>query len=426
MPPALLNKIRATPLAAIAWLSALVLSGVLFASDLFNALSHDSMVAGGTIFGRDFVNVFSGGRLVLEDRLGEIYNHASYSALQTALFEGRVEGHYYSYPPVSFLYIWLFALPPYGWSYLLWTCLTGAAFALAAKPYLREENLPFWLALLMPAAAVNIWAGHYGFLMGALWLGCWRLLDSRPRTAGVLLGLMVVKPHLAILMPLVLARRRAWIAFLYAGLTSASLIALSALIFGTGPWVAFLTNTLGFQASLVEETSQFFATMMPTVVPNMLLAGLPVEFAWFLQVAFASAAIAALLLMMPADPARASFAVACATFLVLPYAFNYDLMVVNLAAMILMYRLRPDDSSYRRAILVCAFLLPLLMFFLGRMGLPLAPFLIFYLLMRTLEPSRPALAPRDESRWRWRITFYRRKSVMAARDHKATARDQKV
>ena len=61
-----------------------------------------------------------------------------------------------------------------------------------------------WLAVLTPAALMNIWAGHYGFLVGALFLLGWERLDRRPWQAGLFFGLMLIKPHLAILIPLVL------------------------------------------------------------------------------------------------------------------------------------------------------------------------------------------------------------------------------
>ena len=208
---ALMDLVREKPLVLVAWLFAFALVYQFASNDIRYVLEHRAWQASpGTLVGRDFVNMFSAGHMMFDRGLTGIYDVNAYQAYQSALFDGRVTGHNYSYTPVSFFYVWLFALPPYPVAYLLWTGLTGAAFAFAARPYLRGAGLPTWFAVLTPAALLNVWAGHYGFLFGALWLGAWSLLDRRPRLAGVLVGLMIVKPHLAILMPLMLAARGAW------------------------------------------------------------------------------------------------------------------------------------------------------------------------------------------------------------------------
>ena len=100
--------------------------------------------------------------------------------------------------------------------------------------------MPVWLAVLTPAALMNIWAGHYGFLIGALFLLGWERLDKRPWLAGLLFGLLLIKPHLAILVPLVLLLRAQWSALLSGALTVAVLVAATSAIYGWGVWEQFL------------------------------------------------------------------------------------------------------------------------------------------------------------------------------------------
>ncbi|HEX8444803.1 MAG TPA: glycosyltransferase family 87 protein [Allosphingosinicella sp.] len=387
---ALLAYARANRLVALGWIAALYLAMIFLGIDWSTALRNsDLSVAPSTVLGRDFANVFTGGHLILDGRLSAIYDLQAYQAYQVSLFDGAVSGHNYSYGPVSFLYVWLFGLLPYFLAYLLWTGLTGAAFLVAARPYLREAGLPAWLALLAPAALMNVWAGHYGFLIGALWLGAWHLLDSRPRTAGLLIGLMIVKPHLAILMPLLLIRRRAWTAFATAALTVAGLVALSLLLFGVQPWVNYLTKTIGLQAAMVDDVNQFFVSMMPTVAPPLFLAGLPAAIVWPVQIIAAIAAAAALLFFMPADPRRAGLAAACATFLVLPYAFTYDMTAVSIASLVLLQRARPDAGWALSPIgAVLAFVVPVATVALNQKGIPLAPLMIAYMLAALLAPAQ--------------------------------------
>ena len=389
---ALIRFVRHKPLVLIGWLLAAGFAVSYAWGDLSIALYDERWrVAGNTKLGRDFVNVFTAGHLMWNGELHSVYDVVAYRDYQAVLFDGAVRNHNYSYAPISFFYVWLFALMPYGLSYFLWIGLTGAAFYLAARPYLNEAGLPGWLALVMPAAVANIWAGHYGFLIGALWLGAWRLLETRPRLAGILIGLMIVKPHLAVLMPIALARRGAWTPFLYAALTVAILILSAGLAFGWQLWATYLTDTASLQASMVDNVDEFFFDMMPTVIPAALLGGAGMTGATIIQVGCALAAVAALLIWMPRDPMRAGLATGCATFLVLPYAFNYDLTVVGVAALVALHR--AGASIPYGVVAMLAFAIPLSVIQLSEWGVPAAPPLIAFLLYAMLARGRWGIAP---------------------------------
>jgi len=382
----MMSLLRERPLVLVGWAFAIALSFQYIGVDLLRALATPNwQIGAGTMLGRDFANVYTAGHLVAGGPLQSIYDIHAYRAYQQALFDGAVLGHNYSYTPVSFFYVWLFAPFPYIVALVLWLTLTGAAFLAAARPWLRDAGLPAWLALILPASLMNIWAAHYGFLFGALWLAAWRLLDSRPRIAGLLIGLMIVKPHLALLMPLVLARRGDWTAFLTAALTASGLVLASGLAFGWTYWNSYVGGTLFTQAAMVGDTGQFFLRMMPTVAPSLLLAGLPTWAAWTAQAAAALAAVAALWRFMPRTPAAAGLATACATFLVLPYAFVYDMTAVSLAALLVMRRGGAEMRPLWRAVSVLAFLLPLLAVPLNNAGVPLAPALVAFLLFWALR-----------------------------------------
>jgi alpha-1,2-mannosyltransferase len=390
--------IQEKPLVPFGWMLALLLAYGFAATDLRYAFSHYGWRAGpGALLGRDFVNLFTAGHLLLEGKLAIIYDLGAYQAYQDEMFHGAVLAHNYSYSPVSFFYAWLFALGGYGLSYGLWIGLTGAAFFLAARPYLRDAGLPAWLALLIPAAAANVWAGHYGFLFGALWLAAWRLVETRPRTAGLLIGLMIVKPHLALLMPLALMRRGAWVPVCYAALTSVSLVAVSGTVFGWHYCATYLTETSALQAAMLDETGAFFLRMMPTVLPSLLLAGVDPTIAAIVQAVAGLAAAAALWTWMPRDPMRAGLATATATFLLLPYGFNYDLTVVGIAALLALHRGDVGEPSLSRLPALLAFLLPLLVVNLNILGIPAGPPVLALLLAAQLREGRQreaAPAPR--------------------------------
>jgi hypothetical protein len=393
---------KATPAASperlwtLAWAFVLILVSLLFIQDAFAThFTPWPSIRGTAIWGRDFANVYTSGSLALEGRLDLLYDLKGYGHYQDALFDGALRNHNYSYPPPTLLYTWVFALLPYPVALLSWLLLTGAAFAAAARPYLRDAGLPARLALIAPATLLNVWAGHYGLLIGALWLGAFHLLPRRPVLAGILIGLMLVKPHLAILAPLILARRGEWRAFAAAGATVAALVAISALAFGPELWRTYLGVTVGVQGAMVDDVGTYFLTMMPTVVPTVSAFGFPGAVAWTLQGLVAAGAAAALLLRMPGDSRAAGLAGGVATFLVLPYAFNYDMTVPGLAALLLLARLRRDPESGPAFVLLLAFLLPLIVQTFGLLHLPAPALILAALLALMLRQAHavPALKP---------------------------------
>jgi hypothetical protein len=205
---------------------------------------------------------------------------------------------------------------------------------------------------------------------------------------------MLVKPHLAILAPLILARRGEWRAFAAAAATAATLVALSALAFGPGLWRTWLSVTVGVQTAMVDDVGTYFLTMMPTIVPTVSAFGFAGATAWTLQILTASAVVAALLLRMPRDSREAGLAGGIATFLVLPYAFNYDMTVPGLAALLMLARLRRDPAAGPPFLLLLAFLLPLTVQTFGLLHLPAPALILAALLALMLRPyGQAALKP---------------------------------
>ena len=189
----------------MAWLLGSALVFVFLTRDIM--LTDGGIIDRSVVWGRDFVNVWTGGRLVLAGAFDTLYDPRAYAAFQRGLF-GAIDPHNYSYPPLSYPLAAALALLPYPVALAIWQIASAAFFAWAARPWWPLTRRWWWLAALTPAALVNIWAGHYGFIVGGLYLLGWRALDERPLRAGVYFGLMLIKPHLALLVPLALLLRR--------------------------------------------------------------------------------------------------------------------------------------------------------------------------------------------------------------------------
>ena len=337
-------------------------------------VTENGIIGHSAFWGRDFVNVWTGGTMIREGLLPSLYDVQAYEAFQRSLF-GRLDPHLYSYPPVSYPLASLFALLPYPLALLAWTAATGALFVYAAKPWWPERAGPSWLAILTPAALVNLWAGQYGLLVGALFLLAWTRVDASPRRAGIFFGLMLIKPHLAILVPLILLIRRQWTAFAWAAATVVGLVAATIAAYGIKPWTDYLLHTSGVHVGLLNGIGLAGMMSASTITAVLRLGGSMVLATGI----YALFALAALAMVVRAAASRAptrdiALLAATATFLIVPYSFNYDLTVVMIGAIWLLTR--EDLSRGEERLATYGFLAPQVGMVLSAFTIPVMPMML--------------------------------------------------
>ena len=377
------SRIRRTAGRWWPWVVGSLLSLQLFYTDYTH--SSGGRLEGKAFWGRDFVNLWGGGHFLRDGGALDMYDVDAYRAYLSTFF-GALKPHNYSYPPVTFPIAELFSFLPYGVALAAWLLGTGALFVWAVRSWWPSEWHSPWLALLTPAALVNVWAGHYGFLVGALFLMGWRRLGERkPVEAGVWFGLMLVKPHLALLVPLVLMIRRQWRAMIAGAATVAVLILATIIAYGLDPWSGWLIQGGGKQLSLIDAGKSFYGFMSTSAATAVLrfsdsMAAALLAQAMLAAVALAGLTVAALRRTPIPDLAMLT---ATATFLVLPYAFNYDLMVVTVAAL----RLWADPESTRghRAAAILGFIAPQIGMLVAPLGWPLTPLMLAALFAGQLD-----------------------------------------
>src|SRR5690606_30537152 len=107
-----------------------------------------------------------------------------------------------------------FAVLPFPLAWIVWN---GATYAVWAWAAIKAFPRLWLLVLVFPGALIAAGHAQNGFVTGALLVGGVALLDRRPLIAGALLGALVVKPHLALLVPFWLAAGGRWRAFAAAG-----------------------------------------------------------------------------------------------------------------------------------------------------------------------------------------------------------------
>jgi hypothetical protein len=206
---------------------------------------------------------------------------------------------------------------------------------------------------------VNAFHGQNAFLNTALFGFGLILLDRRPVLAGALIGALAYKPHLAVLLPFVLAAAGYWRSFIAAAVTALAFCALATLVFGLEYWLAWSRN-LALVARVLEDGLLPWHKM-PSVFAMASLVGAPTRLAYALQAAVAVpvmlATVAAWRRQGPLDLKVAL--VAAATLMMSPYLFDYDLVLAAIPTAILAERMRRAGRPDGAALLVLAALAPL-------------------------------------------------------------------
>jgi hypothetical protein len=372
-------------------------AAVLFFVAVDWSLSKGGVINGLELWGRDFVNLWSGGKLIRARDFDTLYDPHSFSAYQRGLF-GPFGPHVFSYPPTAFPVIDLFSRPPYAVALVAWLVITGGLFIYAARRWWPSEGGPHWLAVLTPAALVNIWAGHYGFLLGTLFLGGWSQLDKRPILGGVLIGLMAIKPQLAVLIPLALVIRGNWRAIVAAAVTVGIFVLATGLIYGWQAWSDFLFKASNRQVSVIDAHGSFFGKMSASAATAILDlgGGWPLAIAGQSVLAILGVALVAIAARTRIDMRQLGLLVATCTFLILPYSLSYDLTVVMIAAWSILCRL--DVPALDRRLALAGFLAPQIGILLALAHVPVMSLMLaalalaqFRVAMRDAAPSRRAV-----------------------------------
>jgi len=283
--------------------------------------------------GGDFVVFWSAAKLALSGGAAAPYDLAALRQMELSAVPGLAIGDGvlpWLYPPASLWFVLPFGLLPYGLATLAFLAGGAVWYAWAMHRTLpwRDARLA---AVAFPGIAVVLATGQ-----NALWLaGCAGLaltcLRSRPVLAGVLLGVVAMKPQLALMFPVALLCARAWRALGAMIATTLVLTLVSLLAFGTGPFAAFLHNAVLARES-VEQGSALLARM-PTVFAAVKLLGGGLLLPYAIHGLVAVAALAA---VMYAWTGACSFALRAAVLvtagLLLPaYLYDYDLVFLGLA-----------------------------------------------------------------------------------------------
>jgi hypothetical protein len=323
------------------------------------------------VLGRDFLNFWMGGRSVFGDGPAAWFDAATYNAALRDMLGAPYPEHFWSYPPHVLLFIWPFGLMPYLPAYIAW-CVTGVAlYLLACSGAVTRKQLLF--IAVAPGVAVCVFFGQNGFFTAALLIGGLVCLDRRPILAGVLFGILTIKPQLGLLLPVILLLERRWVTIASAVTTVAVLVAATAMLFGWNVWIEFWQKVVPQQQWLTAHGGGLLFVMVSSVFYGARLVHLPAAVAWVLQAITSALAVAAVVwcYWKRRDPALSLALFVTATFLVTPYILNYDMVVFGFVVALL--RERDDNTMADHWLLIAIWTLPVTMMIAAAGWIPLAP-----------------------------------------------------
>lgn len=345
--------------------------------------------------GTDFLAFWGAGHVTAAGDPATAYDLAVQEEVQTATGS---EGWFAFVNPPPFLFV----VTPFGAlkfpvAWLAWVGITYALWAWAAVRAFPQYWLP---VLAFPGALIAAGHAQTGLLTGALLVGGVTLLDRRPIVAGALLGALIIKPHLALLVPFWLAAGGRWRAFVAAGASAVGLLALAWAAFGGETMLAYTTSWKASAAIMATADADFYLRM---ATPYSQLALIMPEWAAMaINIAIALGLVALIMLAWKrcgGDVGATGALMLAGTALASPYLFNYDLPFLIVPVLWLAMQGRERGfREWERLALLALFVAPYasraVALPLGINLMPLASALLLWLVWtRATVTKRPQLQP---------------------------------
>jgi hypothetical protein len=290
----------------------------------------------GVPFGGDYISFYAASKLALSGHAADAWHPDLHKAAESAVFDNRLEGYWaFFYPPAYLLVCLPLALLTYGWSVVVAMATTSLAAIKLLHTWLRRmipDIRGAWLPLIaFPGLWMNIACGQNAALTTAIMAGGCLLLQRAPVLSGLVFGLLVIKPQLAIAIPFLLAADGRWKTFFATAFSAAALSLAAFFVVGPEGYMAFFANSHlardALDKGLVETSA------MQSAFAGLKLIGLPNA------VAYAGHAVVALAVLgwsihiirrYRPDALALGALLASATLLLSPFLLNYDLMLLAL------------------------------------------------------------------------------------------------
>ena len=377
--------------------AALVLYAVILGVWVYT--SHGFSVSGVKRPGIDFSVFWAASHVMLHGAPWQVYDHFAFSKAEVTLFDYFHSGYYmpWLYPPTFLLAVTPLALLSFPIAYLLFI---AGSLLLFTRSVLRVSGLAQWvpgarvgglIVVALPCVFVAAVTGQNALLTAALAALAVYWVDRNPVRAGLCIGLLMIKPQMALLFPFVLIAVRAWRVLAVAAISAVGFAAVSLLVCGTESLHLFLLNASMAREYLLEHGELFWFSS-PTVFAALRVNDVPLLPAYIAHAGVAAVAIAAACqVWRNTHDVRLRVAIlAVATLIANPYIWHYELAWLGVAlACVMAFGLSSGWLRGEQPILILAWILPLYEYFNRAMNLPqVGPVVLLLVLSLILRRAR--------------------------------------
>ena len=268
----------------------------------------------------DYLSYWAAGKLTLVGEPASAYDVAKHRALEFTVtrFSGLLP---FPYPPPFLVVVTPFSLFSYKWGFAAWVVVSGAVYVLGTR---RVADLPFTIG--HPSVFMNGLIGQTGLLTCPIFVTGVFLLRQRPFAAGAVLGLLVIKPQLALLLPVAVIAARLWPAIAGAAISSVTFLLLALALFGVGVFEGFI-KILPLYTELMRQDKWPWNEFI-SVFAFLRWFGVDQTVALSVHAIVAGAAIAVTWVAWSRDWEEQLPILAAATLLVPPYLLTYDALLM--------------------------------------------------------------------------------------------------
>lgn len=342
-------------------------------------------------YGRDFINFWAAGKLALNGDGRLLTDFDAYNIWLRAQFAADIGPfHNFSYPPHLVPLLLPFGALPYDVALALFTALSAVSVWLAVRCASRQQDtgVAALMAVISPGVIATAFQGQLTSFIAALLFAALMLIDRRPVVAGILLGLMSVKPHMGLVIGLLLLVEQRWRVAAAAAVTAAALVVASIALMGVEAWTGFFGVTLAKQAEFMNNMAAGFRYFQIAPYAGFRGVGLPPAAATVLHVAMAIALAAAAITiwLRQRDRLFAVLAMATASVLATPYANSYDLTLLALP-LAAIYAAAREPSSLHGPAGALLWLAPALTIPVAIVALPATPIAVLAAATAALLPA---------------------------------------
>ncbi|HMN74405.1 MAG TPA: glycosyltransferase family 87 protein, partial [Rhodoblastus sp.] len=289
--------------------------------------AHGAVDSRGEPIGTDFSNFWSASKLALMGDPAGVYDMARQYAVQKQEFGPQTGFYPFFYPPIYLLICYPLAALPYLTALAIWIATTAYAYQAVVRR-IGQGVVGLVPVLAFPAVFVTVGHGQNALLTTALLGAAALCLDRRPIVAGVLLGLLAFKPHLAVVAPLMLLAAGRWRAFFASAVMACALALVSLGAFGLDAWKAFIASAPAAKAVLDDKMMD--VEKLQSVFGAVRLLGGGADLAYLAQGVVALGVVGVLLFLARRSLTGEAIGalVATAAALTSPYFLDYDLALL--------------------------------------------------------------------------------------------------